>query len=388
MIGVAIPFAAVSRMAQPQNTGVRLLPGDPAPWFEAATAGNPRFAFAAAAGRYVLMAFLGPAANPASAAAVAALRAAQAAGELDDGNACAFAVSIDPADDGEAGPRDALPGLRVFRDRDGAVSRRYGFLDRAEGGGGGLRYRPTALLLDPLLRVIASAPLEALPALLEALRGLPPAGEHAGQEAPAPVLLLPRVLEPALCERLIAVYEAGGGTESGFMVEQGGRTVGVYDDNRKRRRDQPVEDPELQAAIRARIGRRIAPEMRKAFQFDPTRIERYIVACYDGASGGHFKAHRDNTTPGTAHRRFAVTMNLNDGFEGGELWFPEFGPRRYRPRAGGAVVFSCSLLHEARPVTAGRRYALLPFLYDDAAARLRDANAGSLAAVAAPASAG
>jgi len=47
------------------------------------------------------------------------------------------------------------------------------------------------------------------------------------------------------------------------------------------------------------------------------------------------------------------------------------------------VVFSCSLLHEARPVTAGRRYALLPFLYDDAAARVREANAGSLVGAAA-----
>lgn len=166
------------------------------------------------------------------------------------------------------------------------------------------------------------------------------------------------------------------------MVERDGRTVGILDHGTKRRRDCLVEDPQLQAALRQRITRRIAPEMRKAFQFDPSRIERYIVACYDGGEGGHFRAHRDNTTPGTAHRRFAVTINLNDGFEGGELWFPEFGPRRYRPPVGGAVVFSCSLLHEATPVTAGRRYATLPFLYDDAAAALRDANRHTLAEVA------
>ena len=48
-----------------------------------------------------------------------------------------------------------------------------------------------------------------------------------------------------------------------------------------------------------------------------TRIERYIIACYDAATGGHFAAHRDNTTPGTAHWRFAVTINLNDDFVGG-----------------------------------------------------------------------
>jgi predicted 2-oxoglutarate/Fe(II)-dependent dioxygenase YbiX len=104
-------------------------------------------------------------------------------------------------------------------------------------------------------------------------------------------------------------------------------------------------------------------------------MERYLVACYDAAHGGHFRAHRDNTTKGTAHRRFAVTINLNaDEFGGGELRFPEFGPRSYRAPTGGAVVFSCSLLHEALPVTSGRRYAFLPFLYDEAAARVRVAN--------------
>ena len=37
-------------------------------------------------------------------------------------------------------------------------------------------------------------------------------------------------------------------------------------------------------------------------------------------------------------------------------------------------MFSCSLLHEVSEVTAGRRYAFLPFLYDDAAAKLREQN--------------
>jgi predicted 2-oxoglutarate/Fe(II)-dependent dioxygenase YbiX len=38
------------------------------------------------------------------------------------------------------------------------------------------------------------------------------------------------------------------------------------------------------------------------------------------------------------------------------------------------VVFSCSLLHEATPVTRGTRYVFLPFLYDDAAAKVREQN--------------
>ncbi|HEX4859949.1 MAG TPA: 2OG-Fe(II) oxygenase, partial [Rhizomicrobium sp.] len=84
--------------------------------------------------------------------------------------------------------------------------------------------------------------------------------------------------------------------------------------------------------------------------------------------------HRDNTTKGTAQRRFAVSLNLNEDYEGGALAFPEFGPRRFRPQAGAAVVFSCSLLHQADLVTRGRRYVFLPFLYDEAAASLREQN--------------
>jgi predicted 2-oxoglutarate/Fe(II)-dependent dioxygenase YbiX len=118
----------------------------------------------------------------------------------------------------------------------------------------------------------------------------------------------------------------------------------------------------------------------RTLQFNATRIERHVVACYDAADGGHFRAHRDNTTLGTAHRRFAVTLNLNaEEFEGGELWFPEFGRRKYKAPTGGAVVFSCSLLHEATTVTRGRLFAFLPFLYDDAAPRVRERNRQYLA---------
>ncbi len=362
----------------------RFRPGDPAPWFHAATDRNPRYAFDSVAGRYVLLAFLGSAAaHPPSTAAWDALRAARAAGLLDDKRALAFAVSADPADAApgpDGGPprlRDEYPGLRVFRDHGLDLSRLYRAIAAAPAAGGGdprPSYVPFALLLDPTLRVLASAPIARIGDLIAALAKLPPPGLHAGVEVPAPVLVLPRVLEPEFCRHLVGLYEAHGGEESGFMREVDGRTVGATDPSHKRRRDYEIEDEEVRAALRERIQRRLVPEIAKAFQFRVTRIERYIVASYDAAEGGHFRAHRDNTTKGTAHRRFAVTINLNDGFDGGDLWFPEFGPRRYRPPAGGAVVFSCSLLHEVARVTRGVRYATLPFLYDDTAARIRERN--------------
>jgi predicted 2-oxoglutarate/Fe(II)-dependent dioxygenase YbiX len=159
----------------------------------------------------------------------------------------------------------------------------------------------------------------------------------------------------------------------------GGRTVGVMDDF-KRRRDLILQDEALCLELLDRISRRVAPQVARVFQFKPTRLERYLVACYDAETGGYFRPHRDNETFGTAHRKFAVSINLNaEQFEGGDLRFPEFGPRTYRPPTGGAVVFSCALQHEATPVTKGRRYAFLPFLYDEAGHAVREANLSLLA---------
>jgi predicted 2-oxoglutarate/Fe(II)-dependent dioxygenase YbiX len=187
--------------------------------------------------------------------------------------------------------------------------------------------------------------------------------------------VVPRVFEPALCRRLIDAFEARGGRGSGFMRDVDGRTMLIVDHGHKRRRDQDIEDAELRRICMVAVHDRLVPEIQKAFQFRATRMERYIVACYHAADNGHFRAHRDNTTKGTAHRRFAVSLFLNTGeYDGGFLSFPEFGRQLYSVPVGGAVVFGCSLLHEATPVTRGRRYMFLPFLYDDAAARIRAEN--------------
>jgi predicted 2-oxoglutarate/Fe(II)-dependent dioxygenase YbiX len=164
------------------------------------------------------------------------------------------------------------------------------------------------------------------------------------------------------------------------MRDVDGKTVAIIDYGHKRRRDCDIEDERLRHSCMVRIHDRLAPEILKAYQFHATRMERYIVACYDATEGGHFRGHRDNTTRGTAHRRFAVSLHLNTGeYDGGQLRFPEFGRQLYTAPVGGAVVFSCSLLHEATPVTRGRRFMFLPFLYDDAAAKIRQQNRKFLA---------
>ena len=341
-------------------------PGEAAPWFHAAALnGIPNYSFDLAAGRAVLMLFFGSAAPPACAAALAEVRKRRAL--FDDVGAAFYGVTVDPADAAEGRIRQELPGIRHFLDYDRTVSRAFG-ADLGEG-----RYRGHWLLLDRTLRVAGHFPLdrgeEAL-AAFEALAAAPIGPDW------APVVMVPNVFEPGLCRRLIEMYEQDGGSESGFMRDVDGKTRLLVDRSHKVRRDYVIADPELVPQLHRRIAHRLQPMVRRAFQFEATRIERLLVGCYEAATGGHFRPHRDNTTKGTAHRRFAVTINLNaEEYEGGDLVFPEFGPRAYRAPTGGAVVFSCSLLHEATPVTRGRRFAFLPFLYDEAAAKLREENA-------------
>ena len=342
--------------------------GEFAPWFHAATLNNPNFHFSTIAGRFVLLAFLPPP-GEARDRAMAAFEAH--AGLFDDNKLTCFMVLRDAAS--IAGARDRLPGLRWFLDAEGKLSRIYGALgnDGAEA--------PFWLLLDPMLRVFARAPMGAEAAMFGEIAGLPALDDHAGAPLNAPVLIVPRVFEAQICQRLIACYEAHGGSPSGVMRDVDGKTIGVMDDF-KRRRDVTIPDDGFRGELLARLRRRLLPEIKRVFQFEATRIERYIVACYDAADGGYFKPHRDNETLATAHRRFAVSINLNaESFEGGDLRFPEFGSRTYRPPTGGAVVFCCTLQHEATPVTRGTRYAFLPFLYDEAGAAIRQANLEHLA---------
>lgn len=356
----------------------RILPGDPAPGFSQRSPENPRYVFDSAAGRYLVLCFFGSSQDEHARAATEAML--QRTDIFDDNRACFFGVTNDPED--ESGKRvvNRVPGYRYFFDNDLTAAKLYGVVAPEAGPSGPFEITRQWVVIDPTMRVIASVPFRKdrsdIAMVANILERMPPPERFAGVELQAPILFLPRVLEPGLCRHLISLYENDGGRESGFMREIDGRTVGVTDHSFKRRRDYDIADRDLINQLQMRFRRRVLPEIMKVHQFKVTRMERYIVSCYSAEDGGHFSAHRDNTTKGTAHRRFAVSINLNDDFDGGEVSFPEYGPRSFKAPPGGAVVFSCSLLHKVSRVSRGRRYAFLPFLYDDAAARIREQNAG------------
>ena len=224
--------------------------------------------------------------------------------------------------------------------------------------------RNRVILLDPNQRVAATFDTRPLPTAAEGIGALADSvrsngGADETLTVPmAPALVLPRVFEPDFCTQLIRLWEKGDHQDSGVSSRYG--NVGVLE--LKRTEDYMVKEPMMQKAISDRLAYRIGPELAKVFAYDRQfTFDAHVVLSYSAEGRHFFGAHRDNGAPTTADRSFAVSLNLNDDFDGGELVFPEYSAVKVRPGAGAAAVFSCSLLHEALPVTRGRRFVLTTF---------------------------
>ncbi len=337
------------------------------PFFTAQTDGVPAYSIQVAAGRWLVLLVFGTLGYEPSAQAH---EAAMARRDLfNDADAAFFGVSVDPNDQAQRGLANAAVGVRYFWDFDKAVCGVLGLMD-------GEMLTPGVFLIDPSFRVAMVEPLENTALVLDRLEQELAAKAAAPDTGFAPVLTLPRIFEPEFCAELIAYFQAHEPEESGFAADVDGRTVNRIDPNLKRRHDVTVEDPDLLARIDGKLRGRLLPMIKRAFNWQATEIERFVICRYAAEDRGFFFPHRDDVTAGTAHRKFAVTINLNaEDYEGGDLRFPEFGRRSYRTPTGGATAFCCSLLHEAMPVTEGVRYAFVPFLYDEAGAKVRRANA-------------
>lgn len=219
----------------------------------------------------------------------------------------------------------------------------------------GRKSGPVAFLADPNLRVVEVLdPLDPGAAALELM------GRHVISDIPPPVLRVPRVLDSATCRELIRLWEKSH-EQIGYSTADGDNA----DNDRKCSLDHVVRDPLVNQRLTNLVARRIGPEIKRAFGIrDDLSFEVFIVLGYDSADAGFFGPHRDDIGERMQHRRIAVSINLNDDYEGGELHFPEYGAATTRMARGEAAVFGCSLLHQALPVTEGRRFVLTTFLCD------------------------
>jgi peroxiredoxin/predicted 2-oxoglutarate/Fe(II)-dependent dioxygenase YbiX len=342
--------------------------GEPAPFFTAVTDGVSNYSIQVAAGRWMVLMVFGSLGTPACAEALE--RVMQRRALFDDVDALFFGVTIDPADRLDRGLCNSEPGIRFFWDLDRTVSQTLGVIDTAY-------LHPTVFLIDRQFRIAATAPIEAVDAVLDQLAAARQAEDATAAVAFPPILIAPRIFEPEFCRTLLDYFASQTAEESGFAIDVDGRTETHVAAHLKRREDVGITDATLLDGVMQRLEGRLLPLIQRSFAWRPTDIERFLICRYAAGNQGFFSAHRDNVTAGTAHRKFAVSINLNaEGYEGGDIRFPEFSRQTFRPPTGGAAVFACGLLHEVTPVTVGQRFTLVPFLYDADGARVRAANAG------------
>lgn len=82
-------------------------------------------------------------------------------------------------------------------------------------------------------------------------------------------------------------------------------------------------------------------------------------------AGQHFEVHSDHGYSYTC--TVSSIMYLNDGYEGGELWFPDLNIK-HKPKYGDVLIFPSTYIyrHASLPVTSGIKYsAVTMFDYND-----------------------
>ncbi len=246
----------------------------------------------------------------------------------------------------------------LLEDPDNAVRR--GYLEAS-----GLS-APALFALDPNQRIVAIADAGEADAFSDIARK---AFERIAPREPpklisvqAPVLFIPDALSGIDCDRLIEAWDKGGKQKNVVNVASGAATSKAGRSEVKRRSDVIIEGA-MERHLLITLMPRFAPEIERVFSFDKEwGFEKFRVGCYEAEDAGFFRPHRDNPSEALSHRHFAASLNLNEGYEGGYLRFPEYGPDHYAPPKGGVLVFSCGLLHEVVPVTSGRRFTLLTFI--------------------------
>ena len=263
--------------------------------------------------------------------------------------------------EGEPEQRPSLP-FPLLLGVDDAIFRAYGVQTANTGHGVStvtVLLRPNGHVLDVL-----SGDAQATRALAILTRSRATDGVRVNVPHP-PVLIVPDVLSRADCQALISIYRDGDAPLVHFSEAKDAGTdvkTQIPDYGRRDRIDHMLMTQGSRQSVARKLQRRLLPEIKKAFQYEATTFEGLRIACYEGERQGRAQGHRDNSRPEVAHRRFAMSLNLNsEEFSGGELRFPEYGSQLYKPQTGAAIVFSCSILHEALEVTEGRRFVLLAF---------------------------
>lgn len=163
-----------------------------------------------------------------------------------------------------------------------------------------------------------------------------------------PYLLIENALDDNLLKKIINFYNRN---------KIDGNLISHQNDTKDRLHIHP--DKELEKEIDHKLSRSVLPELRKVFYFDAEYRETYKICSYDAETSGRFHPHRDTPAP-YQHRKYALSLFLNDDYEGGEFVLPEYG-LKIKPKANTAFIFPGINTHQVLPVTKGSRMTIITF---------------------------
>ncbi len=162
-----------------------------------------------------------------------------------------------------------------------------------------------------------------------------------------------QLLTPARAAEMVDAIRAA--EWSAGKTQSGNSKVKVVDELRD---DSPVAKPLLDEVVAAMS----ASPMFKREYLDATfmpRFSRYVV-------GGEYQVHSDASHMGPVRTDLAMTLFLNDDYEGGELCvdgaLPNGMHARVKCPAGHAIVYECWRPHWVTPVTKGERVVVVTWL--------------------------
>lgn len=211
---------------------------------------------------------------------------------------------------------------------------------------------------------------------LPAFRGLgmrrfcsDPIGSHAFSRTVAPpgILIIDGFLKASLCDDWCAFMEkkstkslAVQDTES---YAQSGQIVNIRDEGRI---TETVDLAEYNKDVLREVTRGYSDFVTLFFQTEIDTIEQPTALKY--SPGGRYGAHSDSEYWDehqhcwikSLERDYSILLYLNEGYEGGTLFFPNF-KFRLKPKTGMMVAFPSDhrYLHAAEPLISGTRFAVV-----------------------------
>ena len=172
-----------------------------------------------------------------------------------------------------------------------------------------------------------------------------------------PILVIENVLSPELTKKILAYYD-----------NNANKQIAHNTGTKNRLHVHPCKNLEIE--IDNKLSRSVFPEIRKIFYFDVNYRENYKICSYNAETSGRFHAHRDTPYP-FQHRRFAMSLLLNDDYEGGEFELPEYN-FKIKPKANSAIIFPGISTHKVNQVTKGSRKVIITFYCSEIEGKTKD----------------